>query len=117
MAYQKYRNQPTEIDGIRFHSKAEARRYSTLKMLERTGKLTNIRCQPKFAIRINTVHVCNVVLDFAYIDEQGNEVYEDVKGKDNALSKLKRKLVQAAYGIQVILPGKTKPGRVGRITV
>lgn len=31
----KYRNQPTEINGIRFASKKEARRYQDLKLLER----------------------------------------------------------------------------------
>jgi hypothetical protein len=33
-------------------------------------------------------------------------VHEDVKGKDNAISRLKRKMVEAAYGITVTLVSK-----------
>ena len=34
MTYRKYRNVPTEVDGIRFASKREATRYAHLKLLE-----------------------------------------------------------------------------------
>jgi len=37
-------------------------------------------------------------------------VYEDVKGKDNALSRLKRKLAEAIYKIKVDLPQRRHKG-------
>ncbi len=42
----KYRAQPTIVDGIRFHSKGEARRYQELRLLERAGEITNLELQP-----------------------------------------------------------------------
>jgi hypothetical protein len=97
----KYRNKPIVIDGIRFASQAEGRFYGNLKLLEAAGHLSNITCHPRFPILINDIHVCFVVLGFAYVTRDGKFHVVDVKGKDNALSKLKRKLVEAAHGFKV----------------
>jgi hypothetical protein len=97
----KYRNKPVVIDGIRFASRAEGRFYGNLKLLESAGEVSNITCHPRFPIVINDIHVCWVVLDFAYVTRDGAFHMVDVKGKDNALSKLKRKLVEAAHGFKV----------------
>ena len=38
------------IDGITFDSRKEARRYTELKLLERTGKITDLQRQVKFRL-------------------------------------------------------------------
>lgn len=96
----KYRAQRTEVDGVLFASKRESARYLQLKMLEKAGRIAGLELQPKFPITIKGVKVCTVVLDFAYWDH-GKKIYEDVKGVDNPMSRLKRKLVSALYGIDV----------------
>ena len=86
----------TVVDGITFHSGAEARRYQQLKLLERAGHIRQIELQPVYKIEIGGKHVCKVILDFRYFDGE-QRVVEDVKGRDTAVSRLKRKLVEASY--------------------
>jgi hypothetical protein len=104
----KYRAQPTEVDGIRFHSKAEARRYSELKMLEKAGEIKELELQPKFPLcahpRMNGagVKVCDYVADFRYRKgPRGLLVIEDVKGMKTPVYRLKKKWFQAQYGIEI----------------
>lgn len=84
------------MDGIVFHSAAEARRYGQLKLLDRAGHIRQIELQPVYKIEIGGKHVCKVILDFRYW-EGSLRIVEDVKGKDTAVSRLKRKLVEASY--------------------
>lgn len=104
----KYGAIRTTVDGIAFDSKAEARRYSELKLCQQARTIYELKLQPKLSIEINGTKVCNVILDFSYqlapvLRWAELPIYEDVKGRDNALSKLKRKLVEAQYGIKVKL--------------
>jgi hypothetical protein len=89
---------PTVVDGLRFASKSEARRYGVLKMRERAGEISHLGCHPKLPIVINGIKVCDVVADFRYF-ENGQRVYEDWKGYagDTAISRLKRTLACASY--------------------
>lgn len=102
MAKNKYGAIRTTVDGITFASKKEAARYQDLKLLERSGAIEDLRLQPRFPILIEGKKVCTVVLDFAYMDNRTEEaIFEDVKGRDNPLSKLKRKMVEAFYDFEV----------------
>ncbi len=100
----KYHAKPTVIDGIRFASKKEAGRYSTLKMLYSRGVIKNLEIQPRFKIEINGVKVCDYVADFQY-QYQGKYVVEDVKGFKKgvpyALFKIKKKLMKAVLGKEI----------------
>jgi hypothetical protein len=101
---QKYRAQRTEVDGILFASKREAQRYGVLKLMQAAQEIRSLELQPSYSIVIKDKTVCKVNLDFRYINcKTGKEVIEDSKGFDNPLSSLKRKLVNAQYGIEVIL--------------
>ncbi len=98
----KYGAKKKEIDGYVFDSQAEARRYEDLKLMEKHGDICKLEVHPKFTIEINDFKVCDVILDFCYYDNKDHRtVWEDVKGKDTALSRLKRKLVRAAHGVEV----------------
>lgn len=116
----KYGAKPTVVDGIRFASKAEARRYSELKLLAKAGKIECLELQPVYvlyaplttgtvrgALRAHAGQLPKVgkyVADFRYYDmETGALVVEDVKGYDLPLAKWKRKHTEAQYGITVTL--------------
>ena len=98
----KYRAIPQIIDGIRFASKAEARRYQQLKLLERAGEIRKLVLQPRFKIRIGGIFVCTYVADFTYWDvRKERHVTEDVKGMATREYKIKKKLMDAVLGIEI----------------
>lgn len=99
----KYRNVPTEVDGIRFASKAEAKRYGDLKLLQRAGEIAELRCQPRYELAVNGHKVCTYVGDFAYITRTGMPVCEDVKGVETPEFKIKAKLFRALMGREVVV--------------
>lgn len=110
MARSKYHAVPTVIDGIRFASKAEARRYQELKMLEKEGKVRNLTLQPKYPLVFtpgagrDAVKVGDYIADFWYMAvDRGVEraVIEDVKGMKTPVYRLKKKLVEAIYGVTI----------------
>lgn len=106
MARNKYRAIATVVDGIRFHSKKEARRYSELKLLENAGLISHLELQPEFPINVNGDAICKYIADFRYIDNErlhpatgarGCTVVEDVKGMKTPIYKLKKRLTEATY--------------------
>lgn len=100
----KYKAKKEKVDGIWFDSKAEARRYGTLAMLERAGKIADLRLQPPFQCEVNGKLICTYKADFSYV-ENGQTVIEDVKGVRTQMFSLKRKLVEALHGVEIkIIP-------------
>lgn len=98
----KYHAQPVEIDGIRFASKAEGRRYSQLKLMERAGEICSLVLQPKYPLVVGEQHIATYRGDFFYVDcGTGKFILEDVKGVRTPVYKLKKKLVEALYGISI----------------
>lgn len=100
----KYRAVRTEVGGITFASKAEAKRYSQLKLLEKAGEIKNLQLQPKFpltATRGKTItKIGNYIADFSYT-ENGGLVVEDVKGFKTPLYRWKKKHFEAEYNIKL----------------
>lgn len=104
MSYAKYRNVKASVDGITFHSKKEANRYVELKLLQKAGEISNLELQKKYPMVVNGVKVCEFWADFAYIDQKGNEVTEDVKSpitRKEPTYRLKNKLFKACYGREI----------------
>lgn len=97
---------PVWIDGIRFASKAEARRYAQLQLLLRAGAIANLELQPTFPIEVmnptngEMTQVGVYKGDFRYV-ERGVTVIEDVKGMRTVVYRLKKRLVEAIYGIRI----------------
>lgn len=105
----KYGARRTVVDGITFASAIESRRYVFLKHLVDAGVITGLECHPSYPITHNGTKICKVELDFLYW-HNGERIVEDVKGMDNQLSKLKRKLVRAFHGVDVtIVKSPTAP--------
>jgi hypothetical protein len=102
MAVNKYRNIPVVVDGRRFASKREAKRYGELRMLERYGIIRDLVCQPSYRLEVNGEHICVYRADFKYFDTQHNcEVVEDAKGVRTQSYRIKARLMRAVLGIVV----------------
>lgn len=81
-------------------SKREASRLSALRLLEKAGAIRNLEIQPKFPIAVNGIHCFNYVADFAYFE--GNaRIVEDAKGFKTPVYRLKKRIVEAYYGIKI----------------
>lgn len=108
----KYRAQPVEVDGIKFPSTGEAKRWSTLRLLEKAGTLFHLQRQVSFLLVIDSKPILirsagypngravKYTADFTYTDETGF-VVEEYKGFDTMESRLRRAVFEAIYGIQV----------------
>jgi hypothetical protein len=100
----KFRNTPTEVDGVRFDSKREAARWGELRLLERAGEISDLKRQQPFPMKVNGQHVCNYLADFVYRDHAGKVVVEDVKSpvtRKDPTYRLKAKLLKACHGLEV----------------
>ena len=99
----KYRAIRTEVDGVTFASRMEARRYSELKLLEQAGEIEDLQMQVRHRLVVNGVRVCDYLSDFEYRDlRTGEWITEDVKGKASPVYKLKAKLMKACKGITIL---------------
>jgi hypothetical protein len=95
----KYNAKKTVIDGIAFDSKAEARRYQELLLLQRAGEISDLELQPKFLLQAGFTdntgkrqRAIHYIADFQYV-ENDQMIIEEVKGyKKNAVWRLKKKM-------------------------
>lgn len=104
----KYRNEPVVVDGVRFDSQAEAKRWLELRGLEKQGLISHLERQPKFKFVINGQKVVSRSErypngrqvswkgDFAYFDGK-NRIVEDVKGFRTKEFILKKAFVEAIW--------------------
>ncbi len=99
----KYSNKPLTIDGIRFASKREGHRYANLKLMQEANEIEALELQPSFKIEINGMTICRYRADFTYkCRRTGETIIEDTKGYRTPVYKLKRKLMKACHGIEVL---------------
>ena len=100
----KYKNQKVILNGIKFDSKKEARRYYELKLLERAGIIKELKLQVPYVLIEKSKHGREIkyLADFTYI-EKGKLIVEDVKSSatKTALYKLKKRLLAERYDIEI----------------
>ena len=92
----KYKNKITEIDGIKFHSKKESKRYQDLKFLLKHNFIRDLECQHSINLVCNSLVIGKYICDFKYYDLQKNKwIIEDVKSPATItpLYKLKKKIL------------------------
>lgn len=102
----KYYNKKVEYDGILFDSKKEAKRYAELKLLERTGRIQNLKRQVPFTLIPKICdqngkclqRACKYYADFVYT-YNNKLVVEDTKGVRTAEYKIKKKLMFYQHNI------------------
>ena len=120
----KYGNKKVTLDGQTFDSKRECRRWQELKLLEKAGKIYDLRRQvqfnlipeqrladtlgPKGGRKMGKLleRAVYYVADFVYYEggrpsEGGKLVVEDAKGHRTKEYIIKRKLMLARYDIQI----------------
>lgn len=106
MPRNKYNAKKCEIDNIIFDSMKEARHYHDLKLLQRAGEISELKCHPSFDLTVNGKLVCKYVADFEYIQD-GRRIICDVKGMKKGgawqVFRIKVKLLKAIRGIDVIV--------------
>lgn len=115
----KYGAKKTEVDGIIFDSKKEAKYYQELKAKLDAGEISDLQLQKSFELipqqrepstfskkgkeKLGKVieRKCCYIADFWYKDADGNTHCVDTKGFRTADYKIKKKLLLWRYGIKI----------------
>ena len=111
----KYSAVKKKVGKHTFDSTREANRYKHLKRLEQQGLIEELTLQDPFTLTLDNGtpilirskgypngRKARYVVDFVYFDyEKDAWVYEDVKGFDTPLSRLKRAIVETMYDIRI----------------
>lgn len=99
----KYGAVKTEVDGIKFDSKHEAKRYQELRLLEQAGEITNLRLQVPFELIPKSKYGMPIryIADFMYNDRNGQLIVEDAKGVKTPVYRLKRRMMAEIYNIEI----------------
>lgn len=90
----KYKNKNCEIDGIKFKSLAEGRRYSELKILKKKGEIKDFGYETKTFV---TVAKIKYTPDFEIENLDGTKEYEEIKGKWTEAARIRVKLFIHVY--------------------
>ena len=101
----KYFNKKVIVDGIKFDSKKESKRYEQLKILKKAGLIRDLELQPVFVLQEaytnnkgEKVRAITYKADFIYFDKYLDRyIVEDVKGFKTDVYKLKKKLFEYQY--------------------
>jgi len=89
----KYRNRRTATsDGHMADSAMEARRWETLRLMERAGAISDLEFHPRYTLAAGIVYEA----DAGYV-ENGKRIAEDTKGYRTDVFKLKARLFAEAY--------------------
>ena len=104
----KYFSKKVVIDGIKFDSKKEGQFYQELKLLEKEGKIKDLELQkeyelqPSFKINNKTRRKTIYRADFSYITTEDDKIHViDVKGFRTEVYRLKKKMFEYKYGIEL----------------
>lgn len=108
----KYGAKKTTIGGITFDSIAEARRYCQLLVLARSNAIRGLSRQVSFDLcpsvkfkgAARAKPALRYVADFVYVDcTTDKQVVEDVKGVLTDVFAIKRHLMLAVHGIDILI--------------
>ncbi|MBB5462901.1 DUF1064 domain-containing protein [Paraburkholderia sp. Cpub6] len=103
----KYRNQKCESGGIKFDSKREMARWHELVQMQVRGEISELELQVPFILAPAAViggrkrPALRYVADFVY-EKNGKTVTEDVKGRVTEGYRIKRHLMKAVLGVDIV---------------
>lgn len=106
----KYGNQKVELDGHKFDSKKEARRYAELKLMEKAGEIKDLELQKPYVIQPSFFDrngkrqtAIKYIADFVYVNKGGETIIEDVKSPATRKDKVYRmkKKMMAYIGLEI----------------
>lgn len=93
----KYNANKTEFNNRTYDSGKEAARAADLQLMEKVGTIFNLGYQVRFPLPGNIYYVA----DFVYLDEKLKPVIEDVKGIKTPVYRMKKKLFEEKYGVDI----------------
>lgn len=93
----KFGARPTEVDGIRFDSKKEARYFQKLRIREAAGEVLFFLRQVPFHLPGGVRYV----VDFQEFHADGTVHFVDVKGMETPEFRAKKKQVEALFPITI----------------
>lgn len=97
----KYGAIATTVDGIRFDSKKEARYYEQLKLRKAAGEVSYWLRQVPLHMPGGTRYVVDFLVFF--VDQSRPPEYVDVKGRETAMFRMKRREIEHLFPIKVTL--------------
>lgn len=102
----KYGAVAVTVDGHRFPSKREAKRYVELKALQKARKIEHLELQPEFRLHVmhdlRLEYIGKYIADFHYWDKVKKAwIIEDAKGFKTQLYLWKKRHCEVQYGITI----------------
>lgn len=102
----KYGNRRTEYDGVLYDSKAEAEFARTLDICRKASKesdrVVSWERQVAYVVEIKGKKIFTYKADFKVRYADGSEKVYDVKGVRTAVYRIKKKAVEAQFGIEIV---------------
>ena len=95
--FHKFHAIPTEVDGIKFSSKKEARAYQNMELRKKSGDIVFFLRQVPFHLAGGVRYV----VDFVTFNKDGSVHFVDAKGMKTPMYIAKKKIVEATYPIQI----------------
>lgn len=104
----KYKNKKVIYDGIKFDSAKECNYYVKFRLMEQAGIIKDLELQKKFVLQ-NSFKLngklrreISYYADFCYVTVKDNKLHViDVKGFKTDIYKLKKKLFEYKYQIEI----------------
>ncbi len=100
MNFSKYKAVKTVVDGITFASKREAYYYRLYSKMQEAGMIKNLKMQTSLPFTLNGKKMFVYKPDFEFDDKDGHH-YIDVKGFETKEFKIKKKIIEAFYKIEI----------------
>jgi len=106
VAKSKYNNKKTEYNGVLYDSKKEAAYAKRLEYLkhakELSERVTQVTRQVPYRITVSNKYIATYFADFLVKYGDGRSEVIDVKGLRTPIYRLKKKLVEAIYKVEII---------------
>jgi len=101
----KLRNKRCTYNGMNFDSEKELKHWKNLELLQKAGKISDLKRQVNFKLVVNDFLICTYRADMTYVEE-GELKIADVKGWKGGdrytMFTMKRKLLFATLGLAII---------------
>lgn len=102
----KYGSVSASYGGVMFHSRKEANYAAELDMRKKATdpaeRVVWWKRQVRVSLDVNGVHICDYICDFLVKYADGHMQYEEVKGFDTDVWRLKEKLFRALFPKRIL---------------
>lgn len=101
----RVKDRRVEWNGMTFGSKAELTRFQDLLLMEKSGVIYDLKRQVPFDLVVNGFFIGRYVADAVYTERTplpGRKVVEDTKGHRTEMYLMKKKLMRAIHGIDIL---------------